>query len=976
MLKIYNQSRQKCFININYYLYKNNNLKIKINIKMLEKVVKIDKKEYVVSLNEYKNKPHIEYNNLEILENLGNHERIVSLINELSKILEKDQKKNLIYYGISHGGYIPINTSKYYDSIYIDEYNDHHLENLKSNIKYHDIKNILINEKSIEYYSCIVFLEKHFDYKMNEKYNELSECIIVVNNFHKITNCNFINHNLYKLSKSEFTIMIPNTKEEKFLENFHYFIKEKEGSNELDYDNLIHLTMIVKNSGENFQKVLTKNLDIIDRWTIIDTGSTDNTVDVIKKVLIGKKGELFEEPFIDFGTSRNRCLEFAGNVCKYKIILDDTYIIEDNLREFLEETRGDQFSDSFSLYITSDDVQYCSNRIIKTSSNLKYIYKIHEVIQLENNNNVCIPINKSRIFDLRSEFMEKRTIDRKEYDLKLLFEMVEEFPNEPRHLYYIGQTYNLLKKYELSFEYFMKRVNHPIEGLLQEKLDACFEAARLANFSLNKPWEECEKLYMKSFEMDKTRPESIYFIGIHYHLNNNKFLSYEYMKKAYEIGYPLHCQYSMKPTISFHYVPKFLSELCYQFGDYETGEKCCKTFLDSKILKNEYLKEMQSWYNIFIILNKYNVKHMLMPKKPKKPYFCFFSDGGLYQWSGNSILNEGIGGSETYIIEMSRYIQKSGKYNVIVFCNCKNNEIFENVEYRFVTEFFDFVRENEIEHCIISRYSECLPFSLKSNINNVYFTAHDLEPSGVILPLDSKFKKIFCLTEWHVDYFNNIFPNLKDMTIPFYYGIDKTLFDGKNFKKKLYKFIYSSYPDRGLLLLLKLWKRIINKYPSASLYIHSDIESKWANEYATEHMKLVKELFYDMIHQQKYNIYYMGWTSKEKLAQSWKTADVWLYPCIFKETFCLTSLEAAISKTLVVTNNLAGLQNTVNDRGLIISYTESFTNEWCEDTLSKLFEVLDNREKRDFYVNKNYEWAKNMTWENKATELINILKIN
>lgn len=244
----------------------------------------------------------------------------------------------------------------------------------------------------------------------------------------------------------------------------------------------------------------------------------------------------------------------------------------------------------------------------------------------------------------------------------------------------------------------------------------------------------------------------------------------------------------------------------------------------------------------------------------------------------------------------------------------------------------------------------------------------------MIFPLEEKFKKVFCLSEWHVEHFTSIFPQLKNITVPFYYGIDKELFDNNNTSKKPYKFIYSSFPHRGLLALLQMWPRIIKKYPSASLYIHCDVEGKWVNENATEHMKLLKEVLYDMLKNTKYNIYYMGWTSKEKLAQSWKTADVWLYPCIFRETFCLTALEAAISKTLVVTNDLAALKNTVGDRGLVIPMEgELISEKWYDECLNKLFDVLDNREKREYYVNKNYEWAKNMTWENRANELINLL---
>lgn len=963
---------------------------------MFSKLVTLDKKEYMVSLDEYKQLPHSEYNNLNIIDKLGKHERLVSLMNELSCIFNPLNNKSAICLGLTHGGYIPINITDKYNNVHVYDQNKNQIKYLYNNtenlsISYRNIYNIKINKELNDNIDKLVIYCKDVDNcqdEMDEIYNKINELIkydpimVIPSVFYNKYIFNDVT--CYHLSKSDYCVLIPDIYSKQFRKHFYYYIKEDQSKtgtsifNEiLDYDNLIHLTMIVKNAGDKFEEVLTRNLPIIDRWTILDTGSTDNTIDIIKKVLVGKKkGELFQEPFIDFGASRNRCLELAGNDCKYKLMLDDTYVIEGELRDFLEVTRGDQFADSFSLYITSDDVQYCSNRITKTTSNLKYIYKIHEVIQMENNVNVCIPIEKSLIFDIRADYMEKRTMDRKDYDLKLLFEMVEELPNDPRHLYYIGQTYNLLKKHELAFEYFMKRVEHPVEGNLQEKLDACFEAGRLANFFLNKPWDVCEKIYWRVYEMDKTRPEAMYFIGIHHYLEGNKFEAYKYMKKAYEIGYPVHCQYSLKPTLSFHFVPKFLSELCYMYNDYETGEKCCKLFLDTKIMGNDYLDVMKSWHDIFVILNKYNVRNMnINPYKPEKPYFCFLADGGFNKWSGSTILKQGVGGSETYIIELARYIQRSGKYNVVVFCNCENKENFEGVEYRHILEYFDFIREVSVEHCIISRYSEYIPFTVKSNVENVYFVAHDLTPTGLVFPLDNKLRKVFCLSEWHVEHFNEVIPQLKHLTVPFYYGIDKELFDNNNTRKKPYKFIYSSFPHRGLLALLQLWPRIIKKYPSASLYIHCDIEGKWVNENATEHMKLLKEILYDMLKNIKYNIYYMGWTSKEKLAQSWKTADVWLYPCIFRETFCLTALEAAISKTLVVTNDLAALKNTVGDRGVVIPMEgELISEKWYDKCLNTMFDVLDNREKREYYVNKNYEWSKNMTWENRAHRLLEIVE--
>jgi tetratricopeptide (TPR) repeat protein len=206
---------------------------------------------------------------------------------------------------------------------------------------------------------------------------------------------------------------------------------------------------MVKNGGPQFERMLINNLDIIDRWTILDTGSTDQTIEIINRVLVGKKeGNLYQEPFINFRESRNRLLDLAGTSCKYNIMLDDTYVVKGNLREFLTEIRSDQYSNSFTLYIKSDDTIYGSNRIIRSDSGLRYIHKIHEVITDKNNINVVIPEDRAFIIDERFDYMEKRTYDRKQLDLMLLYEEIEENPNDPRAYYYLAQTYNLLEDYE------------------------------------------------------------------------------------------------------------------------------------------------------------------------------------------------------------------------------------------------------------------------------------------------------------------------------------------------------------------------------------------------------------------------------------------------------------------------------------------------------------------------------------------------
>jgi tetratricopeptide (TPR) repeat protein len=913
--------------------------------------MKINKKEFCVNDDEFVKVPHDEFNNLNILDSLGIQERIVSLLTDISYLKFNFKLKCI---NTTHGGYIPIKLLDFYKKINVVTNKEQQI-----NIQKNDISNSLVFD----------FTDKNYDVLyinnilLNLEDTDIPKFLLCN------TEMNFKRDNYitYKLSDSNLSLHIISEYKEKFIDAFHYYIND----DILFYDNLLHLTMIVKDAGDSFEDVLKHNFPFFDRWTILDTGSTDNTIDIINRVLVGKKkGQLFQEPFINFRDSRNRCLDLAGTECKFIIMLDDTYKIQEDLRKFLITVRGDQFSDSFSLYIKSNDSEYGSNRIIKSESGLRYIYKLHEVITPKNNINVIIPMHHAHIFDYRSDYMEKRTMDRKKYDLKILHEMVEEEPNDSRALYYLGQTYNLLDRYESALEFFLKRVEHPDEGFIQEKIDACFEAARICNFKLNYPWEQCEKLYIKSYEMDPSRPDSLYFIGIHYYLEKQYHIAYEHMKKAFEIGYPIHCQYSLKPTLSYYYLPKFLAELSFMFENESLGKECCELFL-SKNPEDDSIDyyTMKCWNKIYTkIIEKTPI--LPIPISNSKPYFVFLADGGFEPWTGKDIETKGVGGSETFIIEMARYIQKQNYFNVVVFCNCLENDFYENVQYRKISEYKSFINNNEIDTVMVSRYPEYLPVTYKGNVKNVYLILHDLIPQGEVIVRNEKLRKILCLSEWHCEQFKNMFEILRDLVIPFGYGIDFNLFS-KKVEKQKHKFIYSSFPHRGLLPLLEMWPVIYSKYPDAMLHIHCDLDGKWVNLVRPDEMKRIKEL----IKTHPEGIYYEGWTSKSKLAENWLTSEIWFYPCTFLETFCLTALESALTNTLVITSDLGSLQNTVGDRGIVIK-GNAYTKEWQETALQELFSIIDDPIKKNFYLKKNNAWAKNLSWENRANELMKVMNID
>jgi glycosyltransferase involved in cell wall biosynthesis len=223
--------------------------------------------------------------------------------------------------------------------------------------------------------------------------------------------------------------------------------------------NIIELVMIVRNSGDILRNCLQENKKFIDYWTIVDTGSTDNTKEIIKSELSDIPGNLYEEPFVDFATSRNRSLELSSKTCKYTIILDDSYILHggQKLRQLLSKSKNSCFSlniGNFRNNFLQND--YVSIRVIKTCDNLKYKYRVHEHIDISKKYIQEITDPDIFINDLDSMEHKNRSVNRYNKDIQLLLLDHKDYPNDPRVIYYLAKTYYNLERYKDAITYFRK----------------------------------------------------------------------------------------------------------------------------------------------------------------------------------------------------------------------------------------------------------------------------------------------------------------------------------------------------------------------------------------------------------------------------------------------------------------------------------------------------------------------------------------
>ncbi|WP_047980765.1 glycosyltransferase [Ornithinibacillus contaminans] len=151
----------------------------------------------------------------------------------------------------------------------------------------------------------------------------------------------------------------------------------------------ISLCMIVKNEEEVLARCLDSVKDYVDEINIVDTGSTDTTVEIAKQYT---DRVFFFEWTGNFAQARNESFKYATQ--DYILYLDaDDVILEEDQQKLaqLKETL-DPAVDSVSMYYNAGvdafgniTLRYRRNRLIKRTRNFRWVGDVHNYLQVYGN---------------------------------------------------------------------------------------------------------------------------------------------------------------------------------------------------------------------------------------------------------------------------------------------------------------------------------------------------------------------------------------------------------------------------------------------------------------------------------------------------------------------------------------------------------------------------------------------------------------
>lgn len=396
-----------------------------------------------------------------------------------------------------------------------------------------------------------------------------------------------------------------------------YFLPYKQGTR-------IALNMIVKNEEDNICRTLESVKDFCDLFTILDTGSEDNTVNVI--INFCKKNNkplyLISYPFENFSITRNIAIEYANDKADYLLFMDSNDELKNydpKLKLFLQENINSERMLGFYIkqeWNSGGKIDRFFNiRLVKTKNNWHYRAPVHEYItcpKVESNgtsSHVVKIENGIVIYQDRSLDAHKST-KRFTRDKELLYNEYLKNPHDTRTLFYLAQTCSCLLQYEEAFKYYMLRTKE--KGFLEEVFHAYLRSSEIAQTILKLSPEEVLFLFMKTLEVscyifNCPRAEPLINIAKIYLNNDNKLMAHIFIKQACQSVNPsTECQLFVDGDAYDYTRWHLLGITGYYINDFNMGIiGCIMAYINKK-------KEIDSTnLKMYIDTNKYDFDKLI-----------------------------------------------------------------------------------------------------------------------------------------------------------------------------------------------------------------------------------------------------------------------------------------------------------------------------------------------------------------------------
>jgi tetratricopeptide (TPR) repeat protein len=352
--------------------------------------------------------------------------------------------------------------------------------------------------------------------------------------------------------------------------------------------------MIVKNEGKIIERMLNSVYPFIDSFCICDTGSTDNTVELIHK-FANEKGItnyiVYTEPFKNFEYNRthalHKCIELP-QLPTYILLIDADMVLQFGKNIDMVLLKKDLcfqkkiIPDVYFINQGNDAFYYKNARMLKAELlreqiKPKYTGVTHEYLDIPGQR-VYVDIVKDVLFILDIGDGGAKT-DKFSRDISLLKDGLIAEPNNSRYMFYLANSYKDSGDWENAKEMYDQCIRS--NGWVEERWQCHYQLGK-GHMARGNPAEAVHN-WLLGYHLIPERLENIYELIRYYRENGKHMLAYLFYNIAIKT-----------PTLKSPPVFLFLENDVYDykihyefsvFGYYHNPEKVNMANHSSNVLK-------------------------------------------------------------------------------------------------------------------------------------------------------------------------------------------------------------------------------------------------------------------------------------------------------------------------------------------------------------------------------------------------------
>ncbi|MFA5999099.1 MAG: tetratricopeptide repeat protein [Candidatus Babeliales bacterium] len=338
-------------------------------------------------------------------------------------------------------------------------------------------------------------------------------------------------------------------------------------------DPLLVITIMVKNEADVMERTLLPYLDAgLQHFLVLDTGSTDETVEVTKQLFesYDVHGFVVEQPFVDFATSRNYAIDCSEELfpkATFFLMIDAEWYLNDvpGLINFCKLFR--HFPETAYLMCLHNN-HFSKNylcRLWKPNHGIRFEGVVHEY--LNKIGYITVPETIYFNWDPTQRGIDK-TNKRFYRDIELLLKEHEKHPEDPRTLFYLGQSYACTNDYANAAIWYQKRSERSVWD--QEDFMTWYRLGDAHDQLGN--WNQALFYYLKAYDMRPSRIEPLMKIA-NYYLKVLDFAKAFYFSKL-AVDTPVTTDTLFVENIAYNFDRyNLLGIAAWYVGEYEVGEK-------------------------------------------------------------------------------------------------------------------------------------------------------------------------------------------------------------------------------------------------------------------------------------------------------------------------------------------------------------------------------------------------------------------